>query len=90
MFLDANRIRSRSFTSTTRGANQRPTPTVASRAATDRGRCAQLSAMWQLTPEPDGTLRGTNTVSLPIGACGDNNGWTQTPMYVEKDPKGTP
>jgi serine/threonine-protein kinase len=50
------------------------------------GARAQLSAMWQLTPEPDGTLRGTDTVSLPIGACGDNNGWTQTPMYAEKEP----
>jgi serine/threonine-protein kinase len=49
------------------------------------GARAQLSAMWQLTPQPDGTLRGTDTVSLPIGACGDNNGWTQTPMYAEKD-----
>jgi serine/threonine-protein kinase len=50
------------------------------------GARAQLSAMWQLTPEPDGALRGTNTVSLPIGACGDNNGWTQTPMYAERAP----
>jgi hypothetical protein len=48
------------------------------------GERAQLSATWQLTLEPDGTLRGTDTVSLPIGACGHDNAWTQTPMYADR------
>jgi serine/threonine-protein kinase len=48
------------------------------------GARAQLSATWQLTLEPDGTLRGTNTVSLPIGACGHDNAFTQTPIYGER------
>jgi len=48
------------------------------------GARAPLSATWQLALEPDGTLRGTNTVSLPIGACGKENAWVQTPVYAER------
>jgi hypothetical protein len=68
------------------GAWRQPTPdTNGSVSCNDgTGERAQLSATWQLTLQPDETLRGTDTVSLPIGACGHNNAWIQTPIYADR------
>lgn len=68
------------------GVWRQPTPDTNGSVACNNGtgERAQLSATWQLTLQPDGTLRGTDTVSLPIGACGHNNTWTQTPIYAER------
>lgn len=49
------------------------------------GERAQFSDSWQFTPAAsDGMLQGTDTSALPLGACGRNAIWIQTPLHLER------